>query len=96
MKNIECTYYHSIGAFKEKYFELDDCGNTFNLVDEYFRICNKDKEIISSTKEFDEAVLKIVDYESVVILMKLRFDEKYDRYDNIINSIGDNYGEYNY
>ncbi|MBM7577874.1 DUF262 domain-containing protein [Jeotgalibacillus terrae] len=65
-RGIECTYYHSIGASNEKWVELNESGYTLTFVDEYFHIYNKDEELFASTKDFDEAVQKMIDCASVV------------------------------
>lgn len=65
-RGIACSYQDSIGAYNDKYVELDHSGYTLNFVDEYFHIYNKNEVIVTTTKDFDEAVQKMVDCVSVV------------------------------
>lgn len=65
-RGIMCSYHDSIGAYNDKYVELDHSGYTLNFVDEHFHIYDKDEALVTSTKDFDEAVLKMVDLASVV------------------------------
>lgn len=65
-QGIACTYYHSVGAYNEKYVELDDSGYSLNFVDKQFYVYDKNDKVVATTKDFDETVKTIIDQASVV------------------------------
>jgi len=58
-KGIACNYRDSVGAYNEKYVELDHGGYTLDFEDELFTICDADENIITELADFNEALDKM-------------------------------------
>ena len=64
LQGIACKYEPSIGAYNDKYVDLEENGYSLNYVDELFYIYDKENEVVDTTSDFEEAVQKMVAWES--------------------------------
>ncbi|MRI66620.1 hypothetical protein GH885_09695 [Gracilibacillus thailandensis] len=58
-KGITCTYRESVGAYNEKYVELDQGGYTLDFDDEKFIVYDANENIIDKIEDFNEALDKM-------------------------------------
>lgn len=66
-KGVGCRYYDSVGAFNEKYVQLDDESFSLNYVNKQFYIYNESDEVIAEPQNFEEAVEKMTELSGVNI-----------------------------